>query len=50
VRRALQDDRFFIFPHPEVQGYYEFRAGQTGRWLSGMRKLQGRLDEAEGLP
>ncbi len=49
VWRALQDDRFFILPHPEVQGYYEFRAGQTDRWLSGMRKLQRRLDEAGGL-
>jgi NAD(P)-dependent dehydrogenase (short-subunit alcohol dehydrogenase family) len=47
VWQALQDDRFLILPHPEVQGYYEFRAAQTERWLSGMRKLQSRLDEAK---
>ncbi len=46
VWQALQDDRFLILPHPEVKGYYEYRATQTDRWLSGMRKLQDRLDEA----
>jgi NAD(P)-dependent dehydrogenase (short-subunit alcohol dehydrogenase family) len=46
VWQALQDDRFLILPHPEVQGYYELRATQTDRWLAGMRKLQHRLDEA----
>ena len=50
VWQALQDDRFLILPHPEVQGYYEFRAAQTDRWLRGMRKLQGRLDEAKNRP
>ncbi|HJR38880.1 MAG TPA: SDR family oxidoreductase [Nocardioidaceae bacterium] len=45
VWKALQDDRFLILPHPEVQGYYELRAAQTDRWLAGMRKLQHRLDE-----
>ena len=45
VWQALQDDRFLILPHPEVQGYYELRAAQTDRWLAGMRKLQHRLDE-----
>jgi len=47
VLQALGDDRFLILPHPEVKGYYEFRATQTDRWLSGMRKLQSRLDEAK---
>ncbi len=46
VWQALQDDRFLILPHPEVQGYYELRATQTDRWLAGMRKLQHRLDTA----
>jgi NAD(P)-dependent dehydrogenase (short-subunit alcohol dehydrogenase family) len=49
VWQALQDDRFLILPHPEVQGYYEFRASQTDRWLRGMRKLQDRIDEAKGV-
>lgn len=45
VWEALQDDRFLILPHPEVQGYYELRASKTDKWLAGMRKLQRRLDE-----
>ena len=44
VWQALQDDRFLILPHPEVQRYYEHRAAKTDHWLAGMRKLQGRLD------
>ncbi len=46
VWEALQDDRFLILPHPEVQGYYQLRAADTDRWLAGMRKLQRRLDAA----
>jgi hypothetical protein len=42
----LQDDRFLILPHPQVQGYYEYRASSTDRWLAGMGKLQLRLDRA----
>ena len=45
VWQALQDDRFLILPHPEVQAYYEHRATKTDQWLAGMRKLQRRLDE-----
>ena len=47
VWEALQDDRFLILPHAEVQRYYELRAGHTDEWLAGMRKLQRRLDQAE---
>lgn len=49
VWQALQDDRFLILPHPEVQGYYEHRATNTDGWLAGMRKLQRRLDQAQGI-
>ena len=45
VWQGLQNDRFLILPHPEVQAYYELRASKTDQWLGGMRKLQGRLDE-----
>ncbi len=46
VWHAMQDDRFLILPHPEVADYYRLRAGDTDRWLAGMRKLQRKLDEA----
>jgi NAD(P)-dependent dehydrogenase (short-subunit alcohol dehydrogenase family) len=49
VCQALQDDRFLILPHPQVHGYYEYRATNTDLWLAGMRKLQRRLDQAGGL-
>ena len=44
VWQGLQDDRFLILPHPEVQGYYELRAARTDTWLAGMNKLQRRLE------
>ncbi len=44
VWQAFQDDRFLILPHPEVQGYFAYRASETDKWLAGMRKLQRRLD------
>jgi NAD(P)-dependent dehydrogenase (short-subunit alcohol dehydrogenase family) len=50
VWQALQDDRFLILPHPQVQGYYEYRASNTDRWLAGMGKLQHRLDLAGDIP
>jgi NAD(P)-dependent dehydrogenase (short-subunit alcohol dehydrogenase family) len=49
VWQALHDDRFLILPHPEVKGYYEYRATNTEGWLAGMGKLQRRLDQAQGV-
>ncbi|GCD93523.1 SDR family oxidoreductase [Embleya hyalina] len=37
---------FLILPHPEVARMYAGRAADPDRWLTGMRKLQGRLDQA----
>jgi NAD(P)-dependent dehydrogenase (short-subunit alcohol dehydrogenase family) len=45
--QALGDDRFLVLPHPEVAGYYQGRAADTGRWLGGMNKLQRRLEKGE---
>jgi NAD(P)-dependent dehydrogenase (short-subunit alcohol dehydrogenase family) len=49
VWQALQDDRFLILPHPQVKGYYEYRATNADGWLEGMGKLQHRLDKAAGI-
>ncbi|HEX7537271.1 MAG TPA: SDR family oxidoreductase [Dermatophilaceae bacterium] len=49
VWQALQEDRFLILPHPQVQDYYQYRATSTDGWLAGMGKLQRRLDEAGGV-
>ncbi|MFI1577325.1 SDR family oxidoreductase [Embleya sp. NPDC020630] len=37
---------FLILPHPDVARMYASRAADPDRWLAGMRKLQGRLDQA----
>lgn len=44
VERALTGDDFLILPHTEVAGYYAARAADTGRWLTGMNKIQQRME------
>lgn len=43
---SLDEENFLVLPHPEVGDYYRARAGDTDRWLRGMRRLQGHLDDA----
>ena len=38
---------FLILPHPEVRGYYQLRADDTGKWLRGMNRMQQRIEEVE---
>jgi NAD(P)-dependent dehydrogenase (short-subunit alcohol dehydrogenase family) len=40
VLDALRDEQFLILPHPEVGRYFERKASDYERWLSGMRRLQ----------
>ena len=44
---GMTGGRFLILPHPEVQGYYAFRAGDPDKWLRGMNKMQQRIEEVE---
>nr|BFE62266.1 SDR family oxidoreductase [Dactylosporangium thailandense] len=43
VVAGLDAEKFLILPHPEVAKYYLHRAGDTDRWLDGMRGLRDRL-------
>lgn len=43
VMESMQDGRFLILPHPNVQKYARYRADDHDRWLSGMRRLRQRL-------
>jgi NAD(P)-dependent dehydrogenase (short-subunit alcohol dehydrogenase family) len=43
VVRGLAEERFLILPHPEVESYFQRKAGDYDRWLAGMRKLQASL-------
>lgn len=40
VVSGLNDERFLILPHPEVEKYFQNKATDYERWLGGMRKLQ----------
>lgn len=44
VMAALEEERFLILPHPEVQAYMERKAADYDRWLNGMRRLQKRFE------
>ncbi len=46
VVQGLRAERFLILPHPEAAAYYARRAGDTDRWLAGMRRLRARLYSA----
>ena len=45
VMEALEEERFLILPHPEVQTYMERKVSDYDRWLQGMRRLQKRFLE-----
>jgi NAD(P)-dependent dehydrogenase (short-subunit alcohol dehydrogenase family) len=38
--KGIEDDRFLILPHPEVAGFYQARATDPDRWLTGMNHIQ----------
>ncbi|MEX2627383.1 MAG: SDR family oxidoreductase [Ilumatobacteraceae bacterium] len=42
---AIDDERFYIFPHPEVGDYLRLKGSEPERWLAGMRKLQRRVTD-----
>ena len=44
VAEGLADDRFLILPHPEVAGYYQARANDTDAWITGMNRLQRKIE------
>ena len=47
---ALEEGRFFAFPHAEVPEYMKGKAAEPDRWLGGMRKLRRSLVEKNGRP
>ena len=40
VADTIEQETFFVLPHPEVAGYMQMKATSPDRWLGGMRKLQ----------
>jgi NAD(P)-dependent dehydrogenase (short-subunit alcohol dehydrogenase family) len=47
---AISQERFLVLPHPEVQGYSEFKATDRDKWLAGMRRFQTALYPDVPLP
>ncbi|MFC4505461.1 MULTISPECIES: SDR family oxidoreductase [Streptomyces] len=45
--KGIAEDRFLILPHPEVAEFYQARAADPDRWLSGMNHLQRKWEAAE---
>lgn len=43
---AMREGRFLVLPHPEVGDYYRARATDPDAWLSGMNRLQQRVETA----
>ncbi len=43
VLESLQDERFLVLPHPEVEQYARHRADDPDGWLAAMNRLQQRL-------
>src|SRR4051795_8144069 len=48
VVAGLHDERFLILPHPEVAEYVRRKVEDPDRWLSGMRRLQQRINDSLG--
>ncbi|TWE11589.1 SDR family oxidoreductase [Rudaeicoccus suwonensis] len=44
---TIEREEFLVLPHPEVRDYFGFRGANTDKWLSGMQRLQGRIDELD---
>jgi hypothetical protein len=44
VIAAIDREQFLILPHPEVLTFFQRKALDYERWLSGMRRLQGRVE------
>lgn len=47
ILAGIQEERFLVLPHPQVRAYFQRKAEDHDRWVSGMRRFRQRL-EGEG--
>ena len=47
--QAIVEERFLVLPHPEVATFFQRKAADHDRWITGMRRLQARVS-AGGTP
>ena len=50
VMDTIEEERFWVLPHPEVAEYVQRKGTDIDRWLSGMRRFQGKLYEGKEHP
>jgi len=50
VMDSIEEERFWVLPHPEVAEYVQRKGTDIDRWLIGMRRLQDRLYEGNPRP
>ena len=43
VIEAMEEERFLILSHPQVQEYMQRKASSRERWITGMRRLRDRI-------
>lgn len=46
VVKCLDEERFMVLPHPEVEKYFQNKANDYQRWLRGMQRLQEQFGKA----
>ena len=46
--KGLAEERFLILPHPAVESFWQYKAGDYDRWLDGMRRLRRKVVEETG--
>ena len=47
---AIDEERFWVLPHPEVADYALRKAVDVDRWLGGMRRFQSAMYPDGQLP
>jgi len=50
VMEAIDRERFWVLPHPQVGEYVRRKATDVDRWLHGMQRFQQRLYEGQTPP
>jgi len=48
VTEAFAEERFLILTNPIAQDWMEFKTADPEKWLTGMRRLQARIEAADG--
>lgn len=48
VLAGLQEERFLILPHPEVENYRQRKSADYDRWISGMQRLRRKIIDETG--